>query len=211
MNHSFSKLSTFETCPRQYYHKYVAKDLPFTSSPALELGNRFHSFAEAFLTQDGAPKSEEFSAYVPGLKKLLGSRAEVKISIDKNLTPCKYREAWFRGAIDVLKVEGGQAKVVDFKTGGKVQRDSFQIMSNAWALMCTDKSIDKVVGGYWYIKLGVFKSESHSRADLPDMTEKMRRRIEIVERAAKESDYPPKPSGLCNGWCDVKTCPHNGG
>ena len=33
-------------------------------------------------------------------------------------------------------------------------------------------------------------------------------RIRRMERAYEQDTWPAKPSGLCAGWCPVKTCPH---
>ena len=39
-SHTF--LDTFERCPKQAWHKYVAKDLPFVETEQMRWGTRVH-------------------------------------------------------------------------------------------------------------------------------------------------------------------------
>lgn len=51
---SYSKLKSFQQCPKQFYHLKVAKDYKEPLTQAIYYGNAFHKAAEHYV-QDGTP------------------------------------------------------------------------------------------------------------------------------------------------------------
>ena len=66
---SHSSLNCWQTCQRQFYHRYVAKDATFESSPQLERGNLVHDALKLRLTENKPlPEDmpyERFAAALP--------------------------------------------------------------------------------------------------------------------------------------------------
>lgn len=58
---SYSAATTFEKCPKQYFHLYVAKDVKTdNNSPVLLYGNEVHKAAELYV-RDNVPLPEKFA------------------------------------------------------------------------------------------------------------------------------------------------------
>jgi len=124
---SYSSATTFEKCPKQYYHLYVAKDIKQDPNQKHFLyGNEVHKAAEEYV-RDGVPlpgKFEEFQKPLDMLKRIPGEKlCELKLGLTKDLEPCEFfgDNVWWRGAIDllILDKESKTATVIDYKTGKK--------------------------------------------------------------------------------------------
>ncbi len=48
---SFSRLKSFEQCPKQFYHEKILKAYPFVQTEAILYGNEFHKAAETLLAK----------------------------------------------------------------------------------------------------------------------------------------------------------------
>ena len=60
---SYSSATTFEKCPKQYYHLYVAKDIKQDPNQKHFLyGNEVHKAAEEYV-RDGVPLPEKFKEF----------------------------------------------------------------------------------------------------------------------------------------------------
>ena len=64
MPQSPSSIEKFETCPRQYAHSYIIKDIPYRESPAQKEGNQFHEMAHLRLSL-GAQTPKQYAQYEP--------------------------------------------------------------------------------------------------------------------------------------------------
>ena len=54
---SYSRMKTFETCPKQFYHVNVLKEFPFQETDATRYGTEFHKAAEEFMRDDAPCRS----------------------------------------------------------------------------------------------------------------------------------------------------------
>ena len=68
---SFSRLKSFETCPKQFYHVTVLGEYPVVQTDAMTYGTAMHKAAEDYIGEN-KPLPDEFM-YVKGtLDELLG-------------------------------------------------------------------------------------------------------------------------------------------
>lgn len=130
---------------------------------------------------------------------------------------------WLRGAIDVLLVdeENGSNTVIDWKTG-KTMGDRLQIECNA--ILCRAfnghstcnaafVNLDKKEAAPYQLKADLSAPRRYAvvhenlNTDLKDTLQT----IYSIEKACEANTFVAKPSGLCRGWCDVASCPHNKG
>ena len=136
---SHSALGDFLNCPKQYFHKRVAKDVQDTQGEAALWGDQVHKFFEASilafrgqhpeaeeiwatLRLQGMDPDESFKAYTPYLESVLAIPRddilpERQYAIGKDLKPCDWFSAdvWCRGIIDVLILKGDKAYALDWK------------------------------------------------------------------------------------------------
>ena len=119
---SYSRLSTWETCPRQFQYYYVEKlEGHRPESPAANRGLLIHDKADKYLRGELKMYPFEFQK-VSGHMMLLKAKkvqSEVKLAVKEDWTPCDYKaeDAYFRAILDVLYVENGICHIQDHKTG----------------------------------------------------------------------------------------------
>jgi hypothetical protein len=134
---SYSSLSVFETCPRQYEAKYLTKEVPYVQTPAAAWGDLAHSHLEQYLKAGGehqipgvVPGYEAFgpmNAYQRFADWVLNRAAkrggtvlaERSAAVDLNHNPVAYKSKtrWIGGKIDVtiLYPQECAAEVFDWK------------------------------------------------------------------------------------------------
>lgn len=133
---SHSSLNTFVTCPKQYYHKYIARDVKFQPSYESEWGDKAHKHLELYLKANGnytfpderhkdtGQNMRDYQKYGDLLLNRAAQRggyvlAERNFGVDhgKDTTDYWDKKAWLRGKIDVTIIYNslGEAEVYDFK------------------------------------------------------------------------------------------------
>lgn len=125
--YSYSKISSFVSCPRKFKYNYIDKLGIFKPSEALEKGSRVHQLLENFeeIKETKVLPKFKFSVTPPEKQKAVDKVAfdfmksdlgrlyltkcdvigdEVKFGLDKKLNPIGYydKAAIMRGAIDKL-------------------------------------------------------------------------------------------------------------
>ena len=201
-------LSAFDKCPRQAFHRYVAKDLPKETSPALDWGIAVHEALEAHV-RDYVPLPEGMERYEPRAAALpLGSQVERKLGIRFNGSPCDFfaTDVWGRGKLDISVVNGPHAVIIDWKTG-KVREDPDELEVFAVLLDAHHPGIIGIMG--FYVWLATSKiGKIHDLSDTVVKLAQIRGRWERVQKAHRTDHWPPQQSPLC-GWCSVYSCEFN--
>jgi RecB family exonuclease len=209
---SFTALSTFETCPLQYKHKYVLKDVPFEETEAIKEGNRAHTALENFIAK-GESLPSEFAHFAPIMAAITKHKCELRpeqeVAATRDWKPTAYsyrnKDAWVRGKADLLMVSGATAIAIDYKTG-KVKEDSDQLRLMAALVFVNNPHINTILTAFIWLKHGKMTSQVIHRNHLSILQSEYGARMAEVERANEVGLYPPKKSGLCRGWCPVKSC-----
>ena len=134
---SYSRLSTYEACPRKAQFLYVQK-LPQGASKAMERGSRIHKQAELFI--NGKEELPDTNIWDSQWKYWLdeiredGYVAEMDMAFTKKWDACDYfgPTTWVRMRVDAYgkpaklseaalaedpKVQNADVEVIDFKTG----------------------------------------------------------------------------------------------
>ena len=63
---------------------------------------------------------------------------------------------------------------------------------------------------FLWLKDKAVDKEHFKRSDIGAIWSRFLPRVERLEKAVKDGDFPPKPSGLCKKWCPVTTCEFHG-
>lgn len=213
---SYSALTTYELCPKKYYHLYfLPKDHPDRvkdeDSSFSADGKIVHDAMRARVCDGKAlplnlrymeTAAARFAA-VPGEK-----HGEMKLAINRQFEPRDYfaKDVFVRVVIDLAIVQKDTAIVVDWKTG-KVKDDPTQMALTAAVL------------SRWMPEIKLFKTvfvwlahnDATPKAYTPDqftaVWNNLLPRVAKIEEARKTTTFPAKENGLC-GWCPVKQCPH---
>lgn len=212
---SHSRLGAFETCPRRHNEVDLQKNITEAESPAMKFGSDVHKALELHC-RDGVPIPPEFRNYQPvadTVKALPGEKFyEQKLALRRDFEPCDFFDdrAWFRCVVDVLSIVDERALIVDYKTG-KVKPQMTQLQLNAAAIFAHYPNVNRIGAAFWWIsKGGGATTGKYMRADLPDIWAKFLPKVATYEKAVREGRFFPNPSGLCKGYCPVKTCTFHG-
>ena len=212
MPQSPSSVNQFETCPRQYAHKYIIKDVEFVETDAIREGNQFHRAAHMRLSM-GAETPARWAAFEPmfqQVSKLPNLETELQMAIDNEFQATSYRRRLVGGAIDVLSISKDRkaAYVIDWKTG-KPREDMTQLEINALCVFAAHESVERVKIAFAYIKTGTLDPVTLPRTAVPKLRERLEGKILRIRNAHENADFQPRPSGLCKAHCDVLSCEFN--
>lgn len=210
---SYSKLKNYITCPKRHYEIDVLKNY-LDSSTALTEGNEVHkALADACSGKATLPTPHaRFQQWVDRVRAGPGELlVEQKYAITRDFKPTTYfaRDAWYRGIADVVRLDRDVALALDWKTG-KVLDDPVQLMLMASCLFVHYPKLKRVRAEYIWLKDECTSPEVFDRAEVAREFAKLLPRIDELEKASKQLNYPPKPNGLCTKWCKVTSCPFHG-
>lgn len=206
---TYSHIEKFETCPKQFYHTTVVRD--FVSPPTEQSlwGQRVHTAFENRV-KDGTALPEGMEHWEPIAKKIEEIPGvkfpEVKMAVSKAFQKAEWDSAWSRGIADLVVINEDRAMVLDYKTGKRKPSD--QLALYAAYTFAHYPEINKVDTRFVWLKNKKIDKEQFSRDDVSDIWRKFVPKVARIESSHEREVWPPKPSGLCNGWCPVKTCPY---
>ncbi|MDE2097888.1 MAG: PD-(D/E)XK nuclease family protein [Patescibacteria group bacterium] len=211
---SYSAINTFDTCPKQYYHRYILKEKDPQTEVMLH-GIEVHRALE-YRLRDKKPLPE----YLLPHEKLVLSiekaahggdvHAELPLAITKDFTPCGFFDAdvWGRGKADIVVQKKNKLWVGDWKTG-KVREKKFQVQVFAAFIFKMFPEAEIVyANNLWLQENKIGENYLFTREGEKALWADILYKISRIEQAYEKNKFDPKPSGLC-GSCPVKSCPHN--
>lgn len=208
---SHSSLSDFENCPKSYYHKRILKDVRDDKNDAALWGDYVHIEFEKVLTGKKPELPIDlagYQEYIAAVRDLSGTmKVECKYAINTLLEPCDFfdESVWCRAILDVLKIDGDTARVLDHKTG-KRKPGSRQLKLSALLVFLHHPEVEEVHTAFFWLKEKAFDSETFKRSDMDEMWKSFVPSLEMYMTAHQTETFQPRQSGLCNGWCPVKSC-----
>jgi hypothetical protein len=208
---SYSRLTAYETCPRQYEHKYILKTTKDDTNEAAIWGVMVHEAFELALTH-GTPLPESLQTHQPYIDYIAGIPSETRLiehelCLSESMDPCAWdaENAWVRGILDVLIMKGDKALVIDHKTGAK-KYNLRQLKLFALLVFWTYPHINKCRTIYAWVKTGATTIEDFNRDQVATLWGAFSDSINLYRKAHETNRYIPRPSGLCRGWCPVSSC-----
>lgn len=211
---SHSALESYENCPRQHHQVKVLKRFPFVDTKETAWGREVHKAFENFLLYGTLlPADLQVHAeFLLGFKSQPGVLAgEERIALDRNLRQCAYFDktvdVWYRGQVDarMRDVSRGYSHVLDHKTG-KVKNNYQQLKSFAMWEFLTQPDIHTVKAEYYWTQIRGTNGETYYREQLPELLRFFAGKLGRFADAYLQDVWPPRQSGLCNGWCPVTDC-----
>ncbi|MFH1218233.1 MAG: ATP-dependent DNA helicase [Candidatus Peregrinibacteria bacterium] len=231
---SYSQVNTFEKCPLQYNFQYLLK-VPAPPSHATSFGNSVHKTLNDFyqMLKDGEKvdfdvMKELYEKNWISLgyenathKKTRKKRGEeiLKQFYDDNSDPwvvpahleraftLKVEDFMIKGRIDRIdRLSDGTYEVIDYKTG-RIKSDfdiEKDLQMSVYALACRDVfGLDVSKYSVYFLEEG--KKITGSRTE--DKLEKEEKKLIKLYAKMKDSDFPAKPSVICN-YCNYRPiCP----
>lgn len=202
---SYSRLSTYRTCPRQFKYKAIDR-LPEPPAPALERGIAMHKALEDFvrgkvtkLPADIRHVSKNLRAY-----KRAGADVEIELCFNSKWERTGWfdRDAWVRIKIDLQLIGMAKVELIDHKTG-KVnpERHTEQLELYALAALIAVRERDVASTGVWYVDhedrprwLALFERSA------PMLRREKQRWKDTVAPLMRDRKFKPTPGYACR-WC----------
>jgi hypothetical protein len=219
---SWSRLDCFEKCPKQFYHKNVAKDVKEDfQAPHFIRGNRIHAHLENAM-KSGVVNSEikHMAHTIHSLRGVEWTEVyiEDQFSFDESMNKSSWydtKKTWFRIKLDYLAIKDDVAVTIDWKTG-KNRGHSDQLDLYDAFVLYNWPEVQEVRSAYQFVdepkeKRVEKRSKPHTRKDAEHLWHGFLERAELIEIADENNDWPAKPSNFNCKWCPVKTCAHNKG
>ena len=215
---SFSKIKSFEQCPKKFYHLKVAKDYKEPETEAMLYGTAVHLAAEEYV-RDGKPLPPEYmyiKAPIDALCAKQGEKiCELEMGLTADLEPCGFwdKNCWYRGIADlvILDREEKTAWVIDYKTGKNTRyADKGQLELMALCVFKHFPEIETVRGGLLFVVCNELIRDKYEAGAAGKMWEKWIADYNRMEQAYKNDVWNAHQSGLCKRHCIVTECVHNG-
>jgi hypothetical protein len=204
---TYSQLEKFETCPKQFYHVRVSKDVTEPPTDATKWGERVHTAFEHRILNgtalpDGMSQWEGIATKIASMKGDI--MCEQKMAINNAFQPADWSNAWSRGIADVAVVYKDSAVILDYKTGKR--KPTEQLMLYAGYAFAYYPQVNTVSTGFVWLKEQKIDKTSFHRSDVSTIWLEFLPRVRKLESAYEKDKWVARPSGLCNGWCPVKSC-----
>jgi hypothetical protein len=207
---SFSRLSSYENCPKKYYHESVAKTYPFEKNEASMYGDEVHKAFELYFRRGQTLPFhlKHLDRYLAPINAAPGEKVvEQQLCFNAQWEQVEWysKDAYFRTKQDLLIINGKSAVAFDWKTG-KMKDDFTQLDLNAAVTMHIDQNIEQVTSAFFWIQSKTIAPKTVTRAQIPDVWGAVMPRVERYQQAHAAQDFPPRQGFLCKGYCPVKTC-----
>ena len=203
---SYSSLTKFETCPKQYHIVRVLKKVKEPPTAHTEWGNEVHS-ALGHRVKDGTPlpeKMQQWEPYAARFAALPGVFAEREYAFNRNLEPVGWwdKDAWCWGIVDVGATAKSCAILADWKTG-KPKPDSGQLQLFAAFHMTAEPEVKEVNTLFLWLAHNKATRQDYTADQIPAIWQEYVSRSLRLESAYENDKWPARPSGRCRGWCPV--------
>jgi hypothetical protein len=216
MTHSYSSLNKFRTCPRQYEYRYVLKrHEPMTEQQ--QWGVTVHEGLE-HKVKSGTPLSPAVAPYTWATEPIekmreLGAQVftEHKIAMTREAQPVGFfgATAFLRAVNDVFVLGERTAQNIDYKTG-RLKNDFDQLELSSLIAFANYPQVEQIQMRYIWLPLQKSTVRNVNRSDCAKIIDKWAPVVKRVETALASGIFPEQPGGLCQKWCPVTECQHNG-
>jgi hypothetical protein len=203
------------------YRQYIVRDIPFDETPEIKWGNAVHTAMEhrlggkplphATYNPDGSVKTPSMIHWEPLVSAYVDRKArpEMKVGVDRKGKPVGFwgDGVFLRGKIDATIINGTACFVSDWKTGGSRYEDPFELECQAVMLHAMNPYLTKIAGNFVWLKENRI-GQVHDLSDTRSAWAKINNKVEAIEDAMKDGDWPKNKTPLC-GWCGVLDCENN--
>lgn len=235
---SFSRISACDTCRYKAYKKYVLKVEGEYDSMA-NVGSKFHRVMELYakhcieksLTHDldaipvflrkleGSLSFEEWEGFRTAAEIFMFNDrfpqgnvvAEWECGLDADWKPVKFDDpnAYVRSKLDLLFISGNKAKIVDYKTGFKIQtiknaETMFQLNFYALMVFLHFPEIEEIEVMNKYVRYHIPVWDTVKRSAIPKIQETINTKILDI---MSDTEFLPKIQDHCrvcnlSGMCE---------
>ena len=208
---SFSRLSTFESCPAKFDYLYVTKNIKDSDNEYTIYGTRVHDALEQY-GKAKIPLPADLEKFAPLVDKILARPGEhlfeQQMAITPDRQPCDWfaSDVWLRGIADVLIIDGVRAFCLDWKTG-KPKDNPTQLQLFAALIFAHYPHVEHVTSAFVWLAHGDIAATTFDRVHLDHIWDTLYPRLRAVQATVDLGVYKAKPSGLCRFCPAGRICP----
>lgn len=218
---SYSSLSQFINCPKQYEAHKVLKYIPFTDTEATLYGKDLHLAAEHYIGS-GTPLPEKYNyikSYLDALNAIKGDKfCELELGIsfqNGEYAYCEFEDKnrYWRGIADLVIINepAEKAYIVDYKTGKSAKyADTKQLGLLAAAIFLKYPNIKLIKGMLLFVVSRETVKEDFIYEERFKIFDKLKEPLLRREISYETGVFNATPNGLCKNFCMATRCIHNG-
>ena len=218
---SYSRLSTYEQCPKKFYSQYIAKDYPDEGDNYFfAKGKRKHdqldNYTKAQLNAmiNVIQYDEDVEGCLPLIDGIVASyskvSSELQLAVDGGFVPTGWfgKKVMYRAIVDLEAVNETEALVIDWKTGKFREYDESptgQLHLTAAIEFARNEKIEKVTTAYVFIEHNQTIRRVFLREDYEALVEPF---LEAWKKVNAEKEWGAIQNKYCN-YCLLgpKECP----
>lgn len=219
---SYSRLSTFERCPRKFKSQYLDKDYPDESDNYFfKKGQRKHEQLENYVLSRNNPLAvgtlrydDDVEAMFPMIDSICAAMpdyaAEQKMAVDHDFKPCGWfdRSVMYRAIVDFRAKFKNLMTVIDWKSGKVREYDAAatgQLHLTAAIMFAHHEEVEKIITSYAFIEHRQnLKTTFDNTMDLKSAFFKAHEEVNTEEEWAPKQNEYCKYCLLTNKQCKYK-------
>lgn len=210
---SFSRIKSFEDCPKAFWHVSVNKDVPFQETDATREGKATHLSIADYMRGNIKNMPLHLRHHEPVLatiKSMPGEKVieqQIALNAGYKMTEWFAKDAYLRVISDLTILNGPNAVIFDWKTG-KRSDDFTQLKLTAATTFLLAPEIMNIRVAFYWMKDKSAPSMNLTRDEAPEVWSEILPRVQRYQAAHDANDFPARPGRNCK-WCPVKSCPYN--
>jgi PD-(D/E)XK nuclease superfamily len=219
---SYSRLKSFEDCPRRYFETNRKDDngqpvWPEAKSDILIFGDDVHkAMAQALRT--GEPLPTKYKVFQHWIDKVTRTDGELLVenecqwAITRDMKPTAWfsKDVWCRTVADAVKLDYPAALVVDWKTGKSINADPVQLLLTSLMAFLQFPKLKCVRSDFIWLQEDSQTTQVVYRNECENHWANLMPRVTRLENATIQENFPPLPNRFCRSWCPVKSCEYHG-
>lgn len=221
MAFSYSSISKFETCAAQYFYTYIEKSAVFVENDAQKYGSECHDFLDKAINNkiEFTPRYEFLKPVVKAIQSIPGEiHTEFPLAFNADWSESTWfaKDSFIKGKSDVTILHPTEPRILikDHKFTGKAgdaEGEKYRGEMEMFVLLHSKKfpGTEQIDCGLLWLKERAPETKfRYTKADFPEVEDKILGKIQKIEDAICFDRFPRRPSGLCYGWCNCVKCPN---
>ena len=203
---SFLQLNCYKTCPKQFYHRFLAKDCPAEVKTGRQnTGIETHdAIKRRFkLREPLPPELQQHEHTCAAILADTESQQHVELGLGCTAdgTACDFFDpaCCLRARLDFAGLRPAVACIIDWKTG-KAWEDPFELNVQALLLKIHYPALETIRGFYWWLRTN--KPGHMYELDPARAWGVVARQMQSIRFRIDNNDWPPDDNPLCP-WCPV--------
>lgn len=209
---SYSRLESYETCPKKFWHVSIRKDVIDPPNEFSTFGDEVHKSIAKFLTK-GTPLPISIRHFTPIVMPFKSAPGEHIVEQQVAITSSYAQTGWFdkdvycRVISDLTIMRPPHAVMIDWKTG-KPKKDFTQLRVAAAVMFLIAPELETISMSFVWFKTKTVDKDRMTRDEMPDVWAALLPRLAQYQNAFNLEEFPARPGFHCK-YCPMKACQYN--